>query len=890
VSSDIVASAGHIEVMHPFNIDSRYPEAIKQGTEAPVEARVECINGPDHEFVYTFGIGASVGISWNLPWPVGSGTVSWGTPLPFANIILDYASPIGENREGSTDLTIGIPIPPLFIVDLVIGANLGYILHGKDVVGNPYVDDPLATAEGQFALSERNIDRYEEEFRIAHPTGWSEDPDVNFGVTNIKHTNDVEFRIKGPIIGVGISWLSVYTTLPLTLWSASNTEYIPADKQLELSIRRFGLPDLVIQSITTSPTNPLFGEALNIEFIIKNIGSEDSSACTLAVHYGTETKEFIVPQLKKGDSYIIRDQLNALSETLTVRAKIDNNGEVDELDETNNEATKEIKVEDFEISVEPKYIEMIAGDNTSFTIKVMSKGNFSSEVLLSYELRENIYFDVAISPVKITPPPNGWEEARMTIVAHLDAPFGRYDVNVSGIFRSVRRNSTASISIMGPDLKPEILVGSIVPDQMTEINITVKNIGVITASNSETLVQIISDVSTSGVKFAVPPLEPGKKFTHTILFTPNSSAKFYNITVIADYDNRVKEQDEANNRDTYRIMPDLAITVLVIYDRNTGSVDKISTDHEAEIVVEVANVGNWFMEEAMVDVRILNRTTLYWTRDFKVQARGPRKTHRELFKWVPYQPGNYMLVAAISVSVDANLSNNEKQQDFFVHAPDLMWPVSEERGIIWPYADMTSDGKISITGTYFNRGDASVDKLYEIGWYLYDSSDTLLASGIFNGATPLAPNAFYTLKVNITYKFENNGTCYIKLYLDRGNNIHEWNETNNERVLPFYVTTHVLTLDANYRDYLITIDAEWESWKQTYRGNVLPISIAFPKGAKVKLFATPLIHVPRPTTWYYKFMGWTVNGILAIIPTNPIEIMMAEPIPVSAVYKETSTP
>jgi subtilase family serine protease len=113
------------------------------------------------------------------------------------------------------------------------------------------------------------------------------------------------------------------------------------------------LPDLTVESITTSPTDPLLGEALNIEFLIKNIGSEDSNACTLEAHYGTETKEFRVPQLRKGSSYIVRDQLIISSEMLTVRAKIDSKDEVDELNENNNEAARDIKAGDFEISVEP---------------------------------------------------------------------------------------------------------------------------------------------------------------------------------------------------------------------------------------------------------------------------------------------------------------------------------------------------------------------------------------------------------------------------------------------------------------------------------------------------------------------------------------------------------
>jgi subtilase family serine protease len=114
----------------------------------------------------------------------------------------------------------------------------------------------------------------------------------------------------------------------------------------------------------------------------------------------------------------------------------------------------------------------------------------------------------------------------------------------------VTRSSTGSIGILGPDLKPRILIGPIVPNRETKINITVENIGGGRAGSSETLVQISSDVSTSEVRFAVSPLEPGEKFTHTISFTPSSSAKFYTITAVADYDNRVKEQDETNNRDT----------------------------------------------------------------------------------------------------------------------------------------------------------------------------------------------------------------------------------------------------------------------------------------------------------------------------------------------------
>jgi hypothetical protein len=107
------------------------------------------------------------------------------------------------------------------------------------------------------------------------------------------------------------------------------------------------LPDLVVDSITLTPTNPTTSDQIQFTATIKNKGTKASPASVGAMKVGDETnpQEFNIPALNPGAAHIIRrsEMFNAAQDyKVTVYADYGNN--LIERNESNNETYKKFTV------------------------------------------------------------------------------------------------------------------------------------------------------------------------------------------------------------------------------------------------------------------------------------------------------------------------------------------------------------------------------------------------------------------------------------------------------------------------------------------------------------------------------------------------------------------
>ncbi|HEY2996014.1 MAG TPA: carboxypeptidase regulatory-like domain-containing protein [Methylomirabilota bacterium] len=104
-----------------------------------------------------------------------------------------------------------------------------------------------------------------------------------------------------------------------------------------------GAPDLVIDSLTHSPTNPTTADLITFTAVVKNVGTATAGASTLEFRIGGETPgtpqvRFAVPSLAPGQSYQVQRQMSLIAQNYQNTAIADVDNVVAESNEGNNQA------------------------------------------------------------------------------------------------------------------------------------------------------------------------------------------------------------------------------------------------------------------------------------------------------------------------------------------------------------------------------------------------------------------------------------------------------------------------------------------------------------------------------------------------------------------------
>jgi subtilase family serine protease len=107
-------------------------------------------------------------------------------------------------------------------------------------------------------------------------------------------------------------------------------------------------PDLMVKSITLTPTNPTTSEAIKFEASIVNMGNCAAPVTRAAMWIGGETSPgiFNVPALNPGAAHVINrwERLN-IAQNYRVRVHANHGNNADECNDTNNEKYKDFRVQ-----------------------------------------------------------------------------------------------------------------------------------------------------------------------------------------------------------------------------------------------------------------------------------------------------------------------------------------------------------------------------------------------------------------------------------------------------------------------------------------------------------------------------------------------------------------
>ena len=189
----------------------------------------------------------------------------------------------------------------------------------------------------------------------------------------------------------------------------------------------------------------------------------------------------------------------------------------------------QVKVVDYSLSALPSSITMEVGTTTTVDLYVSSVNGFSSPVTLSATSLANV--STAFAPNPVTPSAVSPGISKLTLTVDFDATPGNYDVDVYGIYGSVNRNTTISLTILTPTFS--------LSTSSSELNVHLNSSAsmTLTASSlngySAPVNMSASAMSGLTISFVPDSVTPpiGGVSTATVVFTASDAALVGNHTV-----------------------------------------------------------------------------------------------------------------------------------------------------------------------------------------------------------------------------------------------------------------------------------------------------------------------------------------------------------------------
>jgi hypothetical protein len=329
------------------------------------------------------------------------------------------------------------------------------------------------------------------------------------------------------------------------------------------------------------PLTASIGDSVKIIVTVKNAGTADAAGegyYSLDVYDGTEllysTRGSPTKEPLKPGGVIIADSRWWSFTTAgdhIIKAVVDPENKVQELDETNNEKTAPLSIggSDFTISATPASLTVIQGEQATSTITIISKGKFSGQISLSCTVSDKLFSNkptvtVSIEPAILTLESNGEVNATLTIRIGQNCPAGTKLVTVSASDNTKTHSVQVTVEIPKPDLvwypikiePPEPKEG----DPLS-IEAILANQGPGKVSGGFTVrLEIIK------YPYEIGELVYERELTVLTDLNPRSFWKFswedqgftfeaanYEIRLIADPYNRIDEWNEDNNMETISI-------------------------------------------------------------------------------------------------------------------------------------------------------------------------------------------------------------------------------------------------------------------------------------------------------------------------------------------------
>ncbi|MFH1750898.1 MAG: CARDB domain-containing protein, partial [Candidatus Micrarchaeota archaeon] len=384
-------------------------------------------------------------------------------------------------------------------------------------------------------------------------------------------------------------------------------------------------PDLIINSLTFSKSNPIIGETVTVTIITKNIGSSTTGIpSTTRLTRPGGNNDFVVPTLTNGATSTATYQFTCAAATsYQFTARTDYYGGVAESNEGNNDKTASLTclsnkpdliISSFTSSVASPTV----GQTVTLTVVTQNIGSVASSASTT-QVDKPGASPASLAIAALTPGSTSSKTTTFTCnsagTKYLGAVADALNTNNEISETNNIKNLTITCG-SGPDYVIDYLdfskTNPIVGESVT-ISVKTKNVGAGNSGVSSTTK--LNKPAGQINNFAVPALAAGASDIDTTTFVCPSTGSF-SFTAIADNTGAVTESNESNNQLSNSLncgtnQPDLIIEAINFSNPTPGLNDTIT------VYIYTRNIG-----AGSSGISTVTRLTAPEVRDFTVPVLG----------------------------------------------------------------------------------------------------------------------------------------------------------------------------------------------------------------------------------------------------------------------------
>jgi subtilase family serine protease len=427
-------------------------------------------------------------------------------------------------------------------------------------------------------------------------------------------------------------------------------------------------PDLVVESITWSPTQPLIAHQMTFTITIKNQGTRQAGSFDLDF-YINEAYKFHQPMasLPAGDTTSITIPWVTQAELITARAVVDVDNYIKESDESNNTMTAnvgfthpapatDLTIQDMTCTPASPSI----GETVTITVNVNNQGPGQARPShIAYYVDDAPLGSVYLNQIDPGSTANNsitWqvEDGKHQIKAVIDCNNSVAETDESN------NEQTVTITSSAPDLTIQDITWSpsnpAIGDDIT-FTLTIKNQG--NHKSDSCYITYYVDNSYRGNHY-IDALEPGAITTRA--FTWKMQAASHIFKAIVDEADSVLESNKSNNEKIVVLpAPDLTI------DSITCSPDNPSENTLVTFTINIRNLGSGpsgsTLAACYIDGKILTFAD--------IDGIGPGKMATGTFTWIARSGEHVIKVVAdeSNNAIENDEYNNEKEVTISISLP-----------------------------------------------------------------------------------------------------------------------------------------------------------------------------------------------------------------------------
>lgn len=644
-----------------------------------------------------------------------------------------------------------------FTVSTIVDKILGIVSLGAD--GGLLAQWPRLAQAVEILDKINTMAQWAQTLHDLESAGDVQTEDITFTFNAKKGGHEVGIGLKG-----GVSGLITGTAF---VFVVGHVEYI--------KVEGLKYPNLVLQSISVDPKNPIEGDNATVDVVVENSGESKVPWANLRVTIGEESIEKKVTDIVPDKPQTVTFDCTVPHESTDIVALIDCTSAVRETDEHDNEKNVSLIV-----AKKPDlYVKDIVIDPTNptvsekATVKVIV-GNKSETPVDNVQVGLS-YQDSPAGYLQLAKLPGGGEETVPFAVVIKSLKSNRFEAQISS--RVKDSNSTDNKLVKTFDFyQPNLVItecrlapGSrAIGDSPVAIEVVVKNSGDVDAHD----VEIVRGTDTVGMQ-AIPVIKKGESNTATFRFTMPPTFGRVSFVFRVDPNNKIRETDETDNTkqfttDVDRSGFDWQVVELVITPA------KPSLGDQVEVKARIKNNSSTKDRVSIVfSVDGANQKQL-WT-DY-IEPDREISVGKSQFIWIASH-GRHIVKVAIhqwgkNNIDDIDWSNNALGKEFYVNGTEQVKGVD----VTISAGSFRYDGRKFIF-TSANRGDTPTNVEMVLKEYQY-RGETLISRDIDTQTAYLKAGEAREMYVSApahNAKFE--------IILDPHDRIRETNEDNNSAVL-----------------------------------------------------------------------------------------------------------